>query len=202
MSRFQLVPLPYAYDALAPHIDAKTMQLHHDRHLKTYVDNLNAMLEECRVTQNCSLQQIILQGRSLPCGEKKLALLRNAGGVYNHEFFFNGMTPGGRPPAGALAERIQHCYGGAADFQAQFKENALAVFGSGYTWLCSNRRGQLCILNTQNQDTPLPLGLKPLACIDLWEHAYYLAHYNARADYIDAWFRVADFGRASQLYET
>ena len=191
---FQRMPLPYAYDALEPCIDAKTMQLHHGRHLKAYVDHLNEALEGCPPLQKCTLRQLLLRARDV-------TVLCNAGGVFNHEFFFSGMTPGGRPPTGMLAERIQRCYGGAAAFQAQFKAKALELFGVGYTWLCRNQRGQLCIVNTHHQDTPLPMGLRPLACIDVWEHAYYLKHYDARADYIDDWFCVADFGRASQLYD-
>jgi len=191
---FQLMPLPYAANALEPQIDAKTMQLHHDRHLKAYVDNLNAALEDCPPLQIFSLRQLLLRARDIE-------VLRNAGGVFNHEFFFNGMLPGGQPPTGRLAEQIQRRYGDATQFQAQFKAKALELFGSGYTWLCCNRRGQLCIINTQNQDTPLSRGLRPLACIDLWEHAYYLKHYNARTDYVDDWFRVANFARASQLYD-
>jgi len=190
---FTLMPLPYAFNALEPHIDTKTMQLHHDRHLKTYVDNLNAALKLCPNLSCCSLQQLILRSRNV-------TIQRNAGGVYNHEFFFNGMIPGGRAPTGTLAEAITRCYGSATAFQTQFKAKALEVFGSGYTWLCCNRRGQLCIINTANQDTPLAQGLKPLACIDVWEHAYYLKHYNKRADYINAWFKVADFERASKIF--
>jgi len=194
------MPLPYAYSALEPYIDAKTMELHHDRHLKTYVDNLNAALEKCPAYHNCSLRQLILRAPRMPCA-LRTAILHNAGGVYNHEFFFNGMTPGGSAATGLLAERIQFHFGEPAAFQAKLKEKALEVFGSGYTWLCSNRRGALCIINTKNQETPLPMSLKPLACIDLWEHAYYLKHYNVRADYIDDWFHIANFGRASELYE-
>ncbi|MCL2531179.1 MAG: superoxide dismutase [Oscillospiraceae bacterium] len=190
---FTLPPLPYAYNALEPYIDAQTMQLHHDRHMQTYVNNLNAALEACPQLQNCSLKQLLLRSRNT-------AVLRNAGGVYNHEFFFLGMTPGGSAPSGRLAAQIQRQYGSAAAFQAQFKARALEVFGSGYTWLCCNRRGQLCIVTTCGQDTPLAQGLCPLACIDVWEHAYYLKHFNVRADYIDAWFKVANFGRASELY--
>lgn len=198
---FQLMPLPYAYDALVPYIDEKTMHLHHDRHLKSYMDHLNAALASYPACQGWSLQQLLLRGDCLP-REIRQDVHRNAGGVYNHEFFFRGMIPGGRPPTGHLAEQIVACYGGAAPFQEQFRAQALAVFGSGYTWLVSRRNGQLCIINTANQDTPLPMGSKPLACIDVWEHAYYLKHFNLRNEYIDAWFQVADFARASQLYES
>ena len=191
---FQLMPLPYAYNALEPFIDTRTMQIHHDRHLKTYVDNLNAALKFCPNLAKLSLQQLILRSRN------NIVIARNAGGVYNHEFFFNGMIPNGRVPTGSLAEQIQRCYGSAKEFQKQFKAKALDVFGSGYAWLCCNRRGQLCIVSTCGQDTPLTQGLRPLACIDVWEHAYYLKHQNVRADYVDDWFRVADFERASQLY--
>jgi len=197
---FQLMPLPYAYNALEPYIDTKTMHLHHDRHLQTYVNDLNAALADCPALYCCTLEQLLIRAQKMPCG-KRTAVLRSAGGVYNHEFFFNGLIPGGRPPTGLLAEQIKHCYGGAAGFQARFKAKALEVFGSGYTWLARGRRGELCIVNTANQNTLVPQGLRPLACIDVWEHAYYLKHYNVRADYVDDWFRVADFERASQLYE-
>ena len=200
---FELMPLPYAYDALEPNIDTLTMQLHHDRHLKTYVDNLNAALAGCPEYHCWTLEQLLLHVGRLPCGIRT-AVWHNAGGVWNHDFYFKGMTPGGSPPTGALAHKINCTFGDFSSFQAQFKAKALDVFGSGYAWLVlspgpKNCGLHLCILTTANQDTPIALGVLPLAGIDVWEHAYYLKHYNVRADYIDSWFRVADFGRASQI---
>ncbi|MDR0531008.1 MAG: superoxide dismutase [Oscillospiraceae bacterium] len=194
-----LLPLPYAYQALEPYIDAPTMHLHHDRHLRTYVDDLNAALARYPQLQTLSLQQLILHADRLPA-DIKTTVLHSAGGVYNHEFFFSGMTPGGRPPTGRLAQLLARTYGSFAEFQKEFKTLALAVFGSGYAWLCADPRGGLTIFATANQVTPLTQKLLPLICIDVWEHAYYLKHYNLRADYVDDWFRVADFGRASELY--
>jgi len=195
---FQLIPLPYDYCALEPYIDAETMQLHHNRHLKTYVDNLNATLEQAPDYQNWTLRQLVQHSGSLPPA-LRTPVQRNAGGVFNHEFFFAGMSHEGGPPAGHLAGAIQTSYGNFADFYHQFKTQALAVFGSGYAWLAADGNGQLHIMTTANQETPLHLN--PLICIDVWEHAYYLKHFNLRDDYIDAWFRVADFGVASRRYE-
>ncbi|MCL2106163.1 MAG: superoxide dismutase [Oscillospiraceae bacterium] len=198
---FPLEPLPYAYNALEPNIDTLTMQLHHDRHLKAFVDDLNAALAECPEYQCLSLTQLIRNADRLPSCIRT-AVKHNAGGVFNHLFFFNGMIPGGRPAAGNLERKINCCFGSFEGFQAQFKASALDVFGSGYAWLVKSRAGQPRIITTANQDTPLTLDCVPLAAIDVWEHAYYLKHYNVRADYIDAWFKTADFTGASQLYET
>ena len=201
---FTLMPLPYAYSALEPDIDTLTMQLHHDRHLKTYVDNLNAALANYPAYHSWTLEQLLRGAGRLP-REIQTAVQRNAGGVWNHDFFFKGMKPGGSPPSGALSQQIRAAFGDFGTFQAQFKARALDVFGSGYAWLMRSpgqqgRAPQLRIITTANQDTPIALGAPALAGIDVWEHAYYLKHYNVRVDYIDSWFRVADFGRASQLY--
>jgi len=197
---FQQMPLPYAFNALEPNIDTKTMTLHYTRHFKEYVDNLNAMLADCPRLQCCSLEELLCCMERLPHG-LRTAVRHYAGGTYNHAMYFEGLIPGGRPPCGALAQEIDCAFGGFGQFAKQFKAEAAGVFGSGYAWLTANRMGRLCIVTTANQDTLLPQGLIPLLNIDVWEHAYYLKHYNVRADYIDAWFRVADFGRASAIYE-
>jgi len=188
---FTLMPLPYGYNALEPRIDTLTMQLHHDRHLKTYVDNLNAALAPYPATHGMTLAQLILSAPKLPKA-LQTPVLHNAGGVWNHDFFFKHMAPGGRPPSDALRRLINRDFGSCDAFKAKFKEAALGVFGSGYAWLAP-AGGRLRIVTTANQDTPIALGLRPIAGIDVWEHAYYLKHYNVRADYIDDWFGVAAF---------
>jgi len=197
---FQQMPLPYPFNALEPDIDAKTMELHYTRHFKGYIDDLNNTLKDAPRLQRCTLEELLRCADRLPCN-LRTSIRRYAGGVFNHAVYFEGLTPGGSPFCGTLARMTDRTYGGFEQFKAKFKEKAAGVFGSGYAWLAANRAGRLCIVTTANQDTPLPQGLYPLLNIDVWEHAYYLKHYNVRADYIDSWFNVADFGRASVEYE-
>jgi len=193
-------PLPYAYNAMEPYIDEKTMRLHHDRHLQTYIDNLNDTLGKYPQFQNWTLEQLITNVPSLPKDIQR-SVRNNGGGVYNHEFYFSNLTnPASLLPIGILNESIQNAFGSYRSFQDQFKESALSVFGSGYAWLVLNAAGQLDIITTGDQDTPLALGLHPILNIDVWEHAYYLKHYNLRADYIDDWFHVINWNQANQNY--
>lgn len=193
-------PLPYAYNAMEPFIDEKTMRLHHDRHLQTYIDNLNKTLSEYPQFQNWTLEQLIMNVPSLP-NEIQTAIKNNGGGVFNHQFYFSNLAnPASSQPVGMLSESIENEFGSYESFQNQFKTAALSVFGSGYAWLVVNAAGQLSIITTQNQDTPLPLGMCPVLNIDVWEHAYYLKHYNKRADYIDDWFHVIDWNNANSNY--
>ena len=194
---FVNLPLPYAYDALEPFIDEKTMHLHHDRHLQTYIDNLNAALKNEPGLQKLSLEQLIRTAERLP---ERLGtpLKRNSGGVYNHRFYFEGLAaPSEEEPGGLLLEKISRQFGSFEKFKAAFKEAALSVFGSGYAWLVYDR-GRLRILTTPNQCSPLAQGLCPLLTIDVWEHAYYLKHSNLRADYIDDWFEVVNWGEVER----
>ena len=197
---FPLVPLPYAYNALEPYIDEKTMHLHHDRHLQTYVNNLNAALAKYPQFQNWTLEQLLYYSEELP-GDIRTAVINNGGGVYNHNFYFANMSPAPGAPGGDLLDAIVKSFGSVENFENQFKAQALAVFGSGYTWLALGKDCNLKIINTKNQDTVLPLDAAPIMGIDVWEHAYYLKHYNVRADYIADWFRVADWRRAQENYE-
>jgi Fe-Mn family superoxide dismutase len=194
---FELPPLPYAYDALEPHIDTLTMELHHDRHLKTYVDNLNAALRNYPDYHSWSLEKLITQANWLP-DALRTPVKNNAGGVYNHEFFFANLTPaqGSHPDEGLLAA-MDGVFGDFEGFRREFSKAAAGVFGSGYAFLAADAKGGLSIAQTANQDTLLTRGLAPVACIDVWEHAYYLKHYNKRADYIQAWYNVADWEAAS-----
>lgn len=196
---FANLSLPYDYDALEPFIDEKTMRLHHDRHLQTYINNLNSALENNCFLQNMSLIQLLRNASILP-NSQRTRIINNAGGVFNHRFFFNMMTPhSSKKPSGNLEKSINYCFGSFDKFKEKFKATAMSVFGSGYAWLICDK-GRLRIITTANQNTPVPLCVRPLLCIDVWEHAYYLKHYNLRSDYIDDWFNVVDWNKAEEIY--
>lgn len=193
------LPLAYAYDALEPYIDARTMELHHDRHLKTYVDKLNQVLNECPKLQKISLTQLIRNAGKLP-REVREEVRNNAGGVYNHRFYFYNLSAEGRQePQANLAEAINRCFGSTEIFCGELKNAATSVFGSGYAWLVLER-GKLKIMTTPNQNCPLEQGCCPILNVDVWEHAYYLKHYNLRADYFDDWFCVINWRQAEENY--
>lgn len=195
---FENPPLPYAYDALEPYIDAKTMHLHHDRHLQAYVNHLNEVLLPHPVLHDKPLTFLLTHPTLLPCGIQ-IPIKNNAGGVYNHIFYFSGLTPDvDTPVPQPLSAFLTESFGSVEKFKEKFKSAALSVFGSGYAWLIAEPSGRLCIFVTKNQDTPLPAGFFPLLNIDVWEHAYYLKHYNERDAYIDDWFHVANFSQANQ----
>ena len=198
--KFVNTPLPYSYNAMEPYIDEKTMYLHHDKHLQTYIDNLNNALSQYPEFQTWTLEQLLVNVPSLPTA-LPTAVTNNGGGVFNHQFYFSNLTnPAPSQPVGLLAESINMEFGSFQDFQNQFKTAALSVFGSGYAWLVVNAVGQLAIITTKNQDTPLPLGMCPVLNLDVWEHAYYLKHYNLRGDYIDDWFHVVNWKNANSSY--
>lgn len=190
-------PLPYAFDALEPWIDAKTMELNHDRHLQAYIDQLNQILQENPALQRLSLPQLLMQVGKLP-GWLQRPVRNQAGGVFNHRFFFESLRPESSaeaeeaPMPEGLMERIRLDFGSFETFQKKFTEAALSVFGSGYAWLVLVRR-RLRIMTTPNQDCPLETGAAALLNLDVWEHAYYLKHYNERAAYVEDWFRVVDW---------
>ncbi len=197
---FVNVPLPYAYNALEPYIDAQTMHLHYDAHLQTYIDNLNAALKDHPSLQMLSLDQLIQRARSLP-PDVGTPIARNAGGVYNHRFYFDGLTPDtGLRPAGVLADALNRSFGSDEAFRRKLTDTAKSVFGSGYAWLVADRCGNLKIITTANQDTPLTLGLCPILNVDVWEHAYYLKHFNRRADYLGDWWNVVNWPVAEERY--
>lgn len=196
---FVNLPLPDPYDALEPFIDAKTMELHHNRHLQTYINNLNKVLKDRPQLQHMTLEQLI---RSVPFmrGELQMSVRNNAGGVWNHRFFFEelGRPPTGQP-IGRLAGAIDRRFGSYNAFREEFRKAALGVFGSGYAWLVAER-GRLRILTLPNQDSPVRQCLCPILAADVWEHAYYLKHYSDRSGYIDDWFQVIDWERAEKNY--
>lgn len=185
---------------MEPYIDEKTMRLHHDKHLQTYIDNLNHTLESYVGFQNWTLVQLIMNIPSLP-SDIQTAVKNNAGGVYNHQFYFaNLMNPSVQKPVGRLNESIIREFGSYEALQKQWKAAALSVFGSGYAWLVVDASGLLKIITTANQDTPFTLGMCPVLNVDVWEHAYYLKHYNVRAAYIDDWFRIVNWDMANKNY--
>lgn len=199
---FELKPLPYGYDALEPYIDAKTMQIHHDRLLKAYVEKLNATLKECPQLQKVSLDSMLKNKNCIPqkCRQKVIDF---GGGVSNHNFFFESLRPGkGKSvPVGELEKAIIKQFCSFEKFKEKFKEKAMSVFGSGWVWLVKDQSGKLVIYETANQDSPLSAGYCPLIVIDVWEHAYFLQYINLRNEYIDNWFHVIDWDRANSLYE-
>lgn len=161
---------------------------------------MNNILSEYPEFQNWTLEQLLVNIPSLP-SDIQSAVKNNAGGVFNHQFYFSNLAnPTTSEPIGALSESIKNQFGSYMSFQSQFKMTALSIFGSGYAWLVINAIGQLSIITTQNQDTPLPLRMLPILNIDVWEHAYYLKHYNLRANYIDDWFHIIDWDNVNRNY--
>jgi superoxide dismutase, Fe-Mn family len=195
--KFELTRLPYAYDALEPHIDAKTMEIHHSRHHTGYVNNLNQALEGSR--RNASLDELMKNISDL-----SMAVRNNGGGHYNHDLFWKIMSPrGGGEPTGDLLSAINRDFGSFSSFRDKFSNAASTRFGSGWAWLVV-RNGRLTVTSTPNQDNPLmdvvPSGERgtPILGIDVWEHAYYLKYQNRRGDYISAFWNVIDWGAVSE----
>lgn len=194
-----LPDLPYAYDALEPHIDSATMELHHSKHHQTYVDKLNAALEGTDFV-DVPIEELLQQLDKLP-EAKRTAVRNNGGGHYNHSLFWQWMSPdGGGTPSGRLAEQINARFGDFEKFKELFAAAAVARFGSGWVWLIQ-RDGKLEIVSSPNQDSPLmEEGITPLLGLDVWEHAYYLKYQNKRPDYIDAWWNVVNWSYVESLY--
>jgi len=197
---FQLQPLPYAYDALEPYIDAQTMMLHHDKHLRTYVTNLNNALEKHPEFQSWSLEKLLGNLDALP-ESIRTVVRNNGGGVYNHNIFFKLLSNDSKAPTtGPLFDAITAKFGSIENFKNEIKTAGLGVFGSGWAWLASDEDGTLSIIKTPNQDTQIPLGLLPVINLDVWEHAYYLKNQNRRNEYIDNWFNVINWKQAEENY--
>ncbi|MDH2333705.1 superoxide dismutase [Paenibacillus polymyxa] len=197
---FQLPELPYAKDALEPHIDALTVEIHHDRHHNTYVTNLNAALESAPELQSKSLEDLISNLDSVP-ESIRTAVRNNGGGHHNHSLFWEVIGPnGGGQPTGAIAEAISNELGGYDKFKEDFTKAATTRFGSGWAWLVVGKDGKLAITSTPNQDSPLSEGLTPVLGLDVWEHAYYLKYQNKRPDYIAAFYNVINWDEVNKRY--
>ncbi len=195
---YTVPPLPYAYDALEPHIDEATMKVHHDKHHQAYVDKANAALAGTPLA-DAAVEDVLKDLSQVP-EDKRTAVQNNGGGHYNHSLFWESMSPnGGGEPDGALAQAIDSVFGSFADFQAKLKETGVNQFGSGWSWLVHNG-SELAIMGTPNQDSPLSFASTPLLGVDVWEHSYYLKYQNRRPDYIDAWWNVVDWGKVAERF--
>ena len=196
---FQLPPLPYAYDALEPHIDEATMRLHHDKHHQAYVDKANAALSGSPLA-DCPLQELLTRLDEVP--EDKRATVRdNAGGHANHWLFWQTLGPGaGGEPDGALGDAIASTFGSFDTFKDTFAQSATGRFGSGWAWLVHDGSG-LAVVSTANQDSPLTDGQTPLLGLDVWEHAYYLKYQNRRPAYVQAWWNVVDWDAVAKNFD-
>jgi superoxide dismutase, Fe-Mn family len=195
---YSVPDLPYAYDALEPHIDEATMKLHHDKHHQAYVDKANAALEGTEWADK-PVEETLANLSSLPA-DKQTPVRNQAGGHANHTLFWENMSPdGGGEPTGELADAINAAFGSFADFQARFEDNGVTQFGSGWTWLVLDG-GELKLTKTSNQDSPILDGQTPLLGNDVWEHAYYLKYQNKRPDYLKAWWNVVNWAKVAERY--
>ncbi len=198
---FTLPVLTYDYAALEPHIDAKTMEIHHSKHHQAYVNNLNAALENSPELQEKSIEDIIKGIQNVP-EAIRTAVRNNGGGHLNHSFFWTLLKPGGGDePTGTILDAINETFGNVASFKETFTKAATTRFGSGWAWLSLDTSKKLVVSSTANQDNPISDGLVPLLALDVWEHAYYLTYQNRRPDYITAWWNVVNWEQVRTIYE-
>lgn len=197
---YQLPELPYAHDALEPHIDEETMKIHHGKHHQGYVNKINAALEDYPKYAELSIEELVGELNTLP-EDLQGAVLKNGGGHANHKLFWTVLSPqGGGAPEGELAKAIDGEFGSFDEFKDEFKAAATGQFGSGWAWLVVNN-GKLEIVSTPNQESPLSAGKTPVLGIDVWEHAYYLNYQNKRPDYVDAFWNVVNWDEVARRYE-
>jgi superoxide dismutase, Fe-Mn family len=195
----ELPPLPYAYNALEPHIDEQTMRIHHDKHHAAYINNLNAALEKTPDLQKKSIDELLRGINTVP-EDIRTAVRNNGGGHANHTMFWEIMGPnGGGAPKGAIADAIKSAFGGFDQFKEQVNKAGVGRFGSGWAWLVE-AGGKLVIESSANQDSPLMEGKKPILGIDVWEHAYYLKYQNRRPDYLAAWWNVVNWDAVNKRF--
>ena len=198
---FKLPKLGFPYDALEPHIDAQTMEIHHTKHHQGYVNNTNAALEKYSDLQSKSVEQLLSDLSALP-DDVRTALRNNAGGHANHSLFWRVMAPNaGGEPSGALADAIRSAFDDFNSFKDVFSKAAATRFGSGWAWLVVDGSGGLQVRSSANQDSPISDGLKPILGLDVWEHAYYLKYQNRRPDYVAAWWNVVNWKEVTRLFE-
>lgn len=201
--KFELKPLPYAYNALEPYIDEETVRIHHDKHLKAYVDNLNGILEKYEIYWNWPLKKLLKYNCFLPLSIQK-SVRNNAGGIYNHNFYFDimkeNLNDSFNMPKGKLLDDIIKTFDSFENFKQEFKTVGLNTFGSGYAWLVKDLFSNLKIVSTANQDVPFLYGMRHILLVDVWEHAYYLRYQNRRGDYIDNWFNIIDWEKCENIY--
>jgi superoxide dismutase, Fe-Mn family len=200
---FSLPPLPYSSDALEPHIDKLTMEIHHDKHHGTYVNNLNKALESAPQLAGKSLEELLANNCAIVPENIRTAVRNNGGGHSNHSMFWLVLGPHkGGQPHGKLAEAIKSTLGGFDQFKEKFTAAATGRFGSGWAWLAKDHSGKLEIISTANQDSPLMEGKYPVVGLDVWEHAYYLKYQNRRPEYINAWWNVVNWDEVEKRFTT
>lgn len=203
--KYELPKLPYAYDALEPYIDARTMEIHYTKHHQTYINKLNEALDKHPEIADRPLDELLADVDAVP-EDIRTAVRNHGGGHSNHSFFWTIMgAPGvgvGKEPEGKIADEIVATFGDVAKFKDEFTKAAGGVFGSGWAWLVIDADGKLAITSTPNQDSPLMEHQKPLLGLDVWEHAYYLKYQNKRPDYIDAWWNVVNWSAVNEKFES
>lgn len=199
---FELPALPYDFNALEPHIDARTMEIHHGKHHNAYTSNLNAAVEKHPELAGKSVEELLSDLDSVP-EDVRPAVRNNGGGYANHNMFWTAMSPsGGGEPSGSLADAVNSAFGDFSAFKDSFAKAGMTRFGSGWAWLSKKSDGSLSVTSTANQDNPLSEGLSPILGLDVWEHAYYLNYQNRRGDYISAWWNVVNWDEVSQRFES
>jgi Fe-Mn family superoxide dismutase len=199
---YELPPLPYPFAALEPHIDAKTMEIHHDKHHQAYITNANNALKDYPDLAAKPVEELVANLNAVP-ESIRTAVRNNAGGHANHSFFWKIMGPNaGGEPNGKLADAIKSTFGGLDQFKEKLQAAGAGRFGSGWAWLVLNKQGNLEITSTPNQDNPIMDGLRPVLGVDVWEHAYYLKYQNRRPDYLKAWWNVVNWPAVTKHYET
>ena len=197
---YSLPDLPYAYDALEPNIDARTMEIHHTKHHQGYTNKVNAALEGHDFA-NLDIEEVLSRIDELPA-DKKQAVINNGGGYANHKLFWTILSPtGGGTPSGDLAKAIDSTFGSFDTFKEKFAAAAGTRFGSGWAWLSVDKDGNLKVHSTPNQDSPLMEGLTPILGVDVWEHAYYLNYQNRRPDYVSAFWNIVNWDKVAEYYE-
>ncbi|MGM0507303.1 MAG: superoxide dismutase [Bacteroidota bacterium] len=196
---YELPKLPYDYDALEPHIDERTMTIHHTKHHQGYTNKLNAALEGHEFAK-LPVEEVLQRVDELP-ESKRQAVINNGGGYANHNLFWEILSPnGGGNPSGELAKAIDSAFGSVDKFKEEFANAAATRFGSGWAWLCKNKSGELVVTSTPNQDSPYMEGLTPILGLDVWEHAYYLNYQNRRPDYISAFWNIVNWEKAGENF--
>ena len=197
---FELPKLKYAYDALEPHIDAQTMEIHHGKHHQGYTNKVNAALEGHEFAE-LPIEEVLSRITEVP-EDIRQGVINNGGGYANHKLFWSILSPeGGGEPTGKLADEIQSEFGSFEKFKEEFSSAATGQFGSGWGWLCVDDSGNLKVISTPNQDSPLMNGLTPILGVDVWEHAYYLHYQNRRPDYVSAFWNIVNWNKVNELYE-
>ncbi|MFZ5390745.1 MAG: superoxide dismutase [Patescibacteria group bacterium] len=196
---FTLPDLSYAYDALEPHLDKATMEIHHSKHHATYVSKLNEALDKEPKMQDKSLDWLLANLPEVP-DTIRTAVRNHGGGHYNHSLFWQIMSPNKSQPSAQLVEAIDKSFGSMEKFKEQFNQTAVSLFGSGWAWLVKKSDTNLIIMTTNNQDSPISQGMEPILGLDVWEHAYYLKWQNKRADYVSTWWQVVNWSEVSRRF--